>query len=118
MDCFHQPVWICREKLDTAEEVRSFISGKQSEMKKLGAARQHCYNRLRRCDDEEEIAKIKGQRDRLTAAMAACRKDIQTAEAVLSRSACMKENLKAERAMQAQRMVRVQDKHRERGCAR
>lgn len=55
---------ICREKLDTAEEVRSFISGKQSEMKKLGAARQHCYNRLRRCDDEEEIAKIKGQRDR------------------------------------------------------
>lgn len=109
---------ICREKLDTAEEVTSFISGKQSEMRELGAARQHCYNRLRRCDDEEEIAKIKGQRDRLTVAMAACRKDIRTAEAVLSRSACMKENLKAERAMQAQRMVRVQDKHRERGCAR
>ena len=51
---------ICREKLDTAEEVRSFISGKQSEMKKLGAARQHCYNRLRRCDDEEEIRKNQG----------------------------------------------------------
>ena len=109
---------ICREKLDTVEDVADFISGKQAEMKELGAARQKCYNRLRRCDNGAEIAQIKAQRDRLTAAMAVCRKDIKTAESVLSRSDRLKENLKLEQEMQAQRMGRTQDKHRERSVAR
>lgn len=109
---------ICREKLDTAEAVADFIGGKQAEMKELGGARQKCYNRLRRCDDGAEIAQIKAQRDRLTAAMAVCRKDIKAAEGVLSRSDRLKENLKLEQEMQAQRMGRTQDKHRERNVAR
>ena len=109
---------ICREKLDTVEDVADFIGGKQAEMKELGAARQKCYNRLRRCDNGAEIAQIKAQRDRLTAAMAACRKNIKTAESVLSRSDRLKENLKLEQEMQAQRMGRTQDKHRERSVAR
>ena len=65
--------------------------------------RQKCYNRLRRCDDRAEIAQIKAQRDRLTAAMAVCRKDVKTAESVLSRSDKLRENLKLEQEMQAQR---------------
>ncbi len=109
---------ICREKLDTAEAVADFIGGKQAEMKELGAARQKCYNRLRRCNDGVEIAQIKAQRDRLTAAMAVCRKDIKTAKGVLSRSDRLKENLMLEQEMQAQRMGRTQDKHRERSVAR
>lgn len=109
---------ICREKLDTAEDVAGFISGKQAEIKVLGAARQKCYNRLRRCDNREEITQIKAQRDRLTAAMAVCRKDIKTAESVLSRSNRLKENLKLEQEMQTQRMGHAQDKRRERIAAR
>ena len=109
---------ICREKLDTAEDVTGFISGKQAEIKVLGAARQKCYNRLRRCDDGAEITQIKAQRDRLTAAMAVCRKDIKTAENVLSRGDRLKENLKLEQEMQAQRMGRTQDKRQERSAAR
>ena len=109
---------ICREKLDTAEDVANFIGGKQAEMKELGAARQKCYNRLRRCNAGAEIAQIKDQRDRLTAVMAVCRQDIKTAEGVLSRSDRLKENLKLEQEMQAQRMGRTQDKCRERSAAR
>lgn len=109
---------ICREKLDTVEDITDFISGKRAEIKELGAARQKRYNRLRRCDDGAEIAQIKAQRDRLTAAMAVCRKDIKTAENVLSRSNRLKENLKLEQKMQAQRMGRTQDKRRERIAAR
>ena len=109
---------ICREKLDTVEDVMGFISGKQAEIKVLGAARQKCYNRLRRCEDGTEIAQIKAQRDRLTAAMADCRKDIKTAENILSRSEQMKENSKREQEIQAQRMGRTQDKRRERIAAR
>ena len=52
------------------------------------------------------------------AAMAVCRRDIKTAEGVLSRSDRLKENLKLEQEMQAQRMGRTQDKHRERNVAR
>ena len=109
---------ICREKLDTVEAVADFIGEKQTEIKRLEAARQKCYNRLRRCDDGAEIIQIKAQRDRLTAAMAVCREDIKTAEGVLSRSVRLKENLKLEQEMQAQRMGRTQDKHRERSIAR
>ena len=109
---------ICREKLDTVEAVADFIGGKRAEIKELGVARQKCYNRLRRCDDGAEIAQIKAQRDRLTAAMAVCRKDIKTAESVLSRSDRLKENLKLEQEMQAQRMGRASHRKRERSVAR
>lgn len=109
---------ICREKLDTAEDVADFISEKQAEIKELGVARQKCYNRLRRCDDGAEIAQIKAQRDRLTTAMAVCRSDIKTAGGVLSRSDRLKENLKLEQEMQAQRMSQTQDRRRERSVAR
>ena len=109
---------ICREKLDTVEAVADFIGGKRAEIKELGVARQKCYNRLRRCDDGAEIAQIKAQRDRLTAAMAVCRKDIKTAESVLSRSDRLKENLMLEQEMQAQRMGRTKDRRRERSVAR
>lgn len=87
-------------------------------MKELGAARQKCYNRLRRCDNGAEIAQIKAQRDRLTAAMAVCRKDIKTAEGVLSRSDRLKENLKLEQEMQTQRMGRASHRKRVRSVAR
>lgn len=109
---------ICREKLDTAGDVSDFISRKQADIKELSNARQKCYNRLRRCENGAEIARIKAQRDRLTAAMTVCRKDIKTAEGVLSRHDRLKENLKLEQEMQAQRMGRTQDRFRERSGAR
>lgn len=95
-----------------------FISSKQAEIKELGQTRQKYYNRLRRCDDVSEVAQIKAQRDRLTAAITVCRKDIKTAENVLSRSEQMKENLKQEHEMQTQRMGCTQNKNRERSFAR
>ncbi len=109
---------ICREKLDTVEAVADFISRKQAEIEELGATCQKCYNRLHRCDDGAEIVQIKAQRDCLTAAMAVCRKDIKTAESVLSRSDQLKENLKLEQEMQAQRMGRTQNRQRERSMGK
>ena len=87
-------------------------------MEQLQAARQKCYNRLRRCNDGEEITRIKTKRDRLTAAMALCRKDIKTAGEVLARSDRLRENLKLEQEMQAQRMDQTAQKKRERSIAR
>ena len=109
---------ICREKLDTAEDVQNFIGNLQSELEQLQMARQKCYNRLRRCDDGAEIAQIKAERDQLTAAMALCRKDIKTAGEVLARSDRLKENLKLEREMQVQCAGQTTQRKRERSIAR
>lgn len=109
---------LCREKLDTVEDVQTFIDGRQAELNRLQAARQKCYNRLRRCDDGTEIAAIKVERDKLTAAMTLCRKDIKTAGEVLARSDKLKENLKLEQDMQAQRVGRMTQKKHERSAAR
>ena len=109
---------ICREKLDTAQDVQDFIGKRQGELEQLQAARQRCYNHLRRCNDGKEITRIKTERDRLTAAMALCRKDIKTAGEVLARSDQLRENLKLEQEMQAQSMDQTVQKKRERSIAR
>lgn len=113
-----QTLLLCREKLDTSEDVQTFIDGRQAELNRLQAARQKCYNRLRRCDDGTEIAAIKAERDKLTAAMSLCRWGIKTAGEVLARSDKLKENLKLEQDMQAQRMGRITQKKHERSAAR
>ena len=95
-----------------------FIGNLQSELEQLQMARQKCYNRLRRCDDGEEIAQIKAERDWLTAAMALYRKDIKTAGEVLARSDRLRENLKLEQEMQAQRMSLTKDRRKERSVTR
>lgn len=94
------------------------MDGRKSELDQLQAARQKCYNRLRRCNDGVEIAAIKTERDRLTAAMTVCRKELKTAGEVLARSDRLKENLKLEQDMQAQRMDRMTQKKHERSVAR
>lgn len=109
---------ICREKLDTLADVQTFIDGHKSELERLQAARQKCYNRLRRCNDGAEIAVIKAERDQLTAAMTVCRTEIKTAGEVLARSDRLKENLRLEQEVQAQRMGKVQDRHRGRSAVR
>lgn len=109
---------LCREKLDTVEDVQAFIDESKAELGRLQAARQKCGNRLRRCDDRAEIAISKVERDKLTAAMALCRKDIKTTGEVLARSDKLKENLKLEKEMQAQRMGRMTQKKCERSVAR
>ena len=100
------------------KDVENFINMKQAEVKELGVARQKCYNRLRRCDDGAEIAQIKAERDRLTVAMALCRKDIKTAGEVLAWSDRLRKNLKLEQEMQAQRMSLTKDRRKERSVTR
>lgn len=90
---------LAREKLQTAEDVQRFIAGKEAELAELADARQKCYNRLRRCDDPDEISAVKAQRHLLTLQMKTCRQELATARSILGRAEMMKQNLRAERAM-------------------
>ncbi|NCB52172.1 MAG: hypothetical protein EOM54_09865 [Clostridia bacterium] len=93
---------ICREKLDTAADVQSFIGKRNSDLELLTAARNRCYNQLRRCEDPEAIIKIRHERDGLTKQIATLRKEIKTAQGVLDRSEAIHKNRNAELAMRAE----------------
>ena len=93
---------ICREKFDTAADVQSFIGKRNSDLELLTAARNRCYNQLRRCEDPEAIIKIRHERDGLTKQIATLRKEIKTAQGVLDRSEAIHKNRNAELAMRAE----------------
>ena len=85
----HQAQLLCWEKLVTGDDVQRFVKTKQDELQTLTAVRSRCYNRLRRCDDPETVETVRRERSALTGQIAACRKDIRTAQVVLQRSAAM-----------------------------
>lgn len=115
-----QTILICREKFETTDDVQKFLSEKGSEADFLRAARNKCYNRLRRCENSEEIEAVRRERDGLTKQLAALRKETKTAQGVLDRSERMRQNCKIELAMRTETRERGQQKtmHSERGYER
>lgn len=103
----HQAQLLCWEKLVTGDDVQRFVKTKQDELQTLTAVRSRCYNRLRRCDDPETVETVRRERSALTGQIAACRKDIRTAQVVLQRSAAMQRNVKIEQAMRAEQQARL-----------
>ena len=57
---------IGRKYLNNTEDVQRLIDNNNELLSDLQSQRDKCYNRLRRCDDPQEIAKIKAERDALT----------------------------------------------------
>lgn len=109
---------ICRERLDTTADVESYLGYAQPRLEALQASRRACYYRLRRCHDPKEIADIRSQRDKLTASIVLCRRDIRTAQDVLGRSEKVKADLAAERTMQKERLSPQKQHTRQREEAR
>ena len=68
----------------------------------LGVSKEAIYNRLRRCYEPESIEALRSERDGLTQEIAAIRKQIRLADAVLKRVPSVKENICEEQRLQAQ----------------
>ena len=109
---------LCRERLDTTADVESYLEHAQTRLEALQAARRACYYRLRRCHDPKEMADIRSQRDKLTASIALCRRDVKTAQDVLARSEKVKADLAAEGTMQIERLGPQKQRTRQREEAR
>jgi hypothetical protein len=99
---------IGRKNLNSTEDVQRLIDNNDELLSALQNQRDKCYNRLRRCDDPQEIAKIKAERDVLTEQITDLRKENKTAVAVLDSSLKMHENIKIERAFIAAKREREQ----------
>lgn len=97
-----QTLLLCRDGLNTAEDVQRFIDEKSGELDTLKGQRNGCYNRLRRCNDPAQTAEIKQTRDELTKQMGALRGEIKTAQGVLERSEVMHKNRSAELTLRAE----------------
>lgn len=109
---------ICREKLNTTADVESYLEHTQTRLDALQASRQTYYYRLRRCHDPKKITDIRTERDKLTASITRCRRDIKTAQAILTRSEKIKADLTAERTMLAERLAPRRHRTRQREEAR
>ena len=87
---------MAREHLRTDDDVNAFISGSEQKMAELSDARNKIRNKLRRTSDPDQIARLKAERDSLTADIGKLRKDIKTAEFTLERSLQVQKNIKIE----------------------
>lgn len=94
--------FLFREKLNTASEVFDFIKRKETALAEIILDRDKIYNRLRRCYEPESVEVLKSERDALSREIAAIRKHITLADAVLNRAPSMKENIREEQRLQAQ----------------
>lgn len=104
---------ICREKLDSLDDVQNFIVTSKQQISLLENARQHIYNKLRRCTDSDVKSALLSKRDSYTSALKLLRKDVRTANNILTDNREVKENIKAEKSIQQQKFI-IKSKQRPR----
>ena len=77
---------LCREGLETAEQVTQFLKRTQEKMQAIEKQRNGIYHKLRRCNDSEKQKSLKDQRDSCTQQLAQLRKDRKNARLILEKT--------------------------------
>lgn len=91
---------VCKHKLDTTDDVKTFIEQTETKMSEVTTQRNGIYNKLRRCTDPKRIAELKAQRDVCTVQLSALRKDKKVAGTILADVDNIKDKIRIERDMQ------------------
>lgn len=84
---------LTRYRIDTTEQLSSFLLSKQENLTVLTSQRTAIVNRLRRCTNEPQIADLKVQRTALTAEVSATRQEVKLAQQITQRVEQMQQNL-------------------------
>ena len=90
---------LCRENINTMDDLKSFIERSKSEIDVLSQERNGIYNRLRREKNPETIAGLKAKRDSLTEQISFKRKDLRVA------------NFTQDREKQIAREIQIEQKY-------
>ena len=98
---------LCREQIDTAEQLQDFIDKAQRQIPILVKERERVYKQISRCKDDSRLPKLVAKRDTLSDAIGKLRKELKNAEAVTSRSESIIAKVKSVQG-------RIQEKTRER----
>jgi len=96
---------ISKYNLNDTNEVKQFIADNQEQIVLITNQRKQVYNKLRRCKDTNKILNLKSERDICTKQLTKLRKEIKTANAILTDTDEIKLNIKAEMNIQHQRFA-------------
>lgn len=86
---------LCREQIDTAEQLQVFMDRTQEQISVLVKERNRVYKQISRCTDEKRLPEFVQQRDALTETIGKLRKDLKNAKAVMERSGVVTEKVRA-----------------------
>ena len=105
LDRFSRQVTLVAHKsLNTLDDVRNFITKTDQDIKEVTQLRQKLYNKMRRCDNGEQLIKLKQSRDDCTTLLRQFRREKRIAETIIEDEPKIKENIRIE--TQAQNLAR------------
>lgn len=84
---------LTRYRIDTTEQLSSFLFSKQETLAELTSQRTTIANRLRRCTDAPQSAVLKANRSALTVEIISCRQELKLAQQIQQRVEQMQDNL-------------------------
>lgn len=87
---------IAQEKLNSLEEVHSFIADIDKSISEITTARTQVYNKLRRCQDDGRREELFAERDDCTARLTRLRKQKKIALTIIEDDPKIKENIRIE----------------------
>lgn len=96
---------ISKYNLNDTNDVQQFINNNNEQIVLIINQRNQIYNKLRRCKEKNKIFALKSERDICTKQLTKLRKEIKTADAILTDTDEMKKNIKAEMNIQHQRFA-------------
>ena len=106
---------LCRNHIDTAEQLLSYKGSLETEMKELTEQRKGLYSLSRKAGGEEKEA-VKAQISEITGRLKTIRKEVRLCEGIEARSGILREKLQVIRAdeNEQQRKELMKNEHRRR----
>ncbi|MCL2409965.1 MAG: relaxase/mobilization nuclease domain-containing protein [Oscillospiraceae bacterium] len=112
---------LCRHKIETEEQLTSFVDSRKEDLSDLGRQRGRVYNRMKSAKTPEALDSLKSERDELTGKIKTIRHELFYARDILARSADIDRQIRVELRLRAERFRLGQSKQlqqKERGIAR
>ena len=109
---------IVTEKIKTVEDVKSYISQTEENIKSVTNIRQKYRNKLRNCTDDNLIKEYKAKRYECINVLNTYRKNLKTANCILEDIPKVKEVVKIEKQMKLDQMEVIKTKKKNRNLSR
>ena len=99
-----QVTLLSNKKLHTIDDVKTFITDTDKEIKEVIELREKGYNKLRHCDDDDRIKELKKSRDDCTTLLRQLRREKKIALTIIEDEPKINKNIRCE--IQAQNRAR------------
>ncbi|MCI9087922.1 MAG: hypothetical protein HFJ32_05180, partial [Clostridia bacterium] len=105
---------IAKEKLQTTDDVKSYISQNEKNIAEVTGIRQKYRNKLRNCKDDELIKEYKTKRDECTTILKDYRNSLKVANQIIEDNPKIKEVIRIERKARNEELQQSKTKYKNR----